>query len=327
MENNRTFTFLERWKRKLGPFPIDAPEWFFMRLGLAGIVWMLFPLTLFPNQPKPNGIAKLGIDFTWLNDPAKMEFCSWLLIGALILYVANRALWLALPVMSGLMIATGTLTNSQSAEVSHHSQPVTLILLIQTIWLFVAMIRRARGKPATDDDPNRSIRVVATKRWFTLAVYFSIQTMCAAYMVSVVSKMVLSDGAWIRNSANFPIQLVKNDLADHYNVVNGPSQDKESTFQDNAQKTAQKFFVDYPNIGRALLTSGMLLEAFCFLALLSRWIASIYGIMLVIFHEIISLVMGLTFTYNMLLLAVFFIGIPWLISRPVAALLAKKQTA
>ncbi len=327
MENNRTLSFLERWKQKLGPFSVDAPEWFFMRVGLAGIVWMLFPLTLFPNQPNPNGLARLGMDFTWLNDPAKMQICSWLLIGAIILYVANRFLWLALPMMTGLMIATGTLTNSQSAEVSHHSQPVTLILLVQTIWLFVAMIRRARGKPATDDDPDPSIRIIATKRWFTLAVYFSVQTLCAAYMVSVVSKMVLSDGEWVKNSANFPIQLVKNDLADHYNVVNGPKQDKESTFQDNAQKTAQKFFIDYPNIGRAMLASGMLLEAFCFLALLSRWISCIYGVMLIIFHEIISLVMGLTFTYNMLLLTVFFVGVPWLISRPIAALLAKKQTA
>ncbi|QQL45773.1 hypothetical protein [Sulfuriroseicoccus oceanibius] len=326
METNRFVQFLTKWKAKLAPFEVDAAEWFFIRLGLAIVVWMIFPMTLFPAQPTPNGLARLGADFTWLNDPTAMSVCKWTLGSALALYVLNRWLWLALPVMTFLMIASGTLTNSQAEEVSHHSQPVALILLVQTVWLYVGIIRRMRGKPATDNDPDRSVRVSATKRWATLAVYFSIQTFCAAYMVSVVSKMVLSDGKWVKESANFPIQLVKNDLADYYNTVNGEGQtDPTPEGLERFRVITQKFFVDYPNIGRAMLASGMLLEAFCFLALLSRRIASIYGIALIAFHWVISLAMGLTFTYNIILLLIFFVGIPYLLSRPVARILPSSR--
>lgn len=328
METNRFVQFLSKWKTKLAPFEIDAAEWFFVRLGLAIVVWMIFPMTLFPEQPTPNGLAHLGADFTWLNDPAAMQVCKWVLGGALTLYVLNRFLWLALPVMTLLMVASGTLTNSQAAEVSHHSQPVALILLVQTVWLYVGIVRRMRGKPATDDDRNRNIRVSATKRWFTLAVYFSIQTFCAAYMVSVVSKVVLSDGKWVKQSANFPIQLVKNDLADHYNTVNGEGQtEPTSEGLGKFRKITQDFFVGYPNIGRAMLASGMLLEAFCFLALLSRKVASIYGILLIAFHLVISLAMGLTFTYNIILLSIFFVGMPYVLSRPIAKFLPSSEPA
>jgi hypothetical protein len=304
---------LQRIRNFFAPFEVSLLEAFLLRAGLAYAVWTLFPLQTFPGEPHPNGIARWlpGDNFTWLNDPATIEVCRWVMAGALVLYVAHRLAFLAYPIICFLMIASGTLANSQSPQVTHHSQVITMVLLAQAVWYFTDL-RQRRGKRRDH---------AASLRWHQLAFYFSIQFFMAGYMVSVVSKMVNSDGEWIARSAYVPVQLEKNILMDHYNVANLPDAMKpkggeQSWFDklDIPRKT-QDLFIAQPNVARLAMTTGMLLEAFCFFALASRRVALVYGLSLMFFHLIIAWTMNLTFKYHLTLLALYFVGIPYWITR------------
>ena len=305
---------LQRWKTRLAPFETSLLEAFLIRLGLAIAVWILFPLQTYPGEPHPNGLALLlpGENFIWLHDDGVRAICRWMMAAALVLYVAHRMVWLAYPVIVGLLVASGTLTNSQSAEVTHHSQIVTLVLLGQGVWWFVGAMGRGRT-------------LESARRWHMLAVFFSMQIIMSGYMVSVVSKMVYSDGRWIAKAANIPVQLEKNQLMDHYNVVNLPEAERLAA-EARAKRgwldrldlpeRAQALVIGHPNVARLAMTTGMLLELFCFLALLGRRQALVYGVFLILFHLIISWTMNLTFKYHIALLALYFVGIPhWLTVR------------
>ena len=239
-----------------------------------------------------------------------MVVCQWLMAAALVLYVIHRFAWLAYPILAGLMICSGTLTNSQSAEVTHHSQLMTLVLLTQAIWYFTGW----RHKRITKADFE------APARWHQLAFFFSMQIIMAGYMVSVVSKMVYSDGKWIAQASNIPVQLEKNRLSDYYNTAGmqtattDAAKDGWIATLDLPGKT-QSLFIANPNIARAAMTTGMLLEAFCFLALLGRRTALVYGLLLILFHLVIAWTMNLTFTYHIILLGLYFVGLPYWITR------------
>ena len=309
--------FLHHVRKLLSPFDVSLLEAFLLRAGLAFLIWTLFPLQTFPDEPVPNGIARLlpGENFTWLDDRGNIAICRWLLAGALVLYVTHRFAFLAYPVICFLLIATGTLANSQSKEVTHHSQVVAMVLLAQAIWYFTDLWQR-RGK---------SRDAAATLRWHQLAFHFSIQVFMAGYMVSVVSKMVYSDGAWIARSAYVPVQLEKTILMDYYNVANLPEAMKPAMAEqgwfeklDIPRKT-QDLFIAEPNVARLAMTTGMLLEAFCFFALAGRRVALVYGLFLIMFHLMISWTMNLTFKYHLALLALYFVGIPYWLARLVPA--------
>lgn len=309
--------FLQRIRNFFAPFEVSLLEAFLLRAGLAYAVWTLFPLQTFPTEPYPNGLARLlpGDNFTWLNDPSTLAVCRWLMAGALVLYVTHRFAFIAYPIICCLLIASGTLANSQSVEVTHHSQVITMVMLAQAVWYFTDIWQR-RGKPR---DHGQS------QRWHQLAFYFSIQVFMAGYMVSVVSKMVYSEGEWISRSAYIPVQLEKNILMDHYNVANMPEAMKpagaeQSWFdQLDIPRKTQDLFIAQPNTARLAMTTGMLLEAFCFLALAGRRTALVYGLLLMFFHLIIAWTMNLTFKYHLSLLALYFVGIPYWITRLVPA--------
>lgn len=308
---------LQRIRKFFAPFDVSLLEAFLLRAGLAYAVWTLFPLQTFPTEPHPNGLARLlpGDNFTWLYDPSTLAVCRWLMAGALVLYITHRLAFLAYPTICFLLIASGTLANSQSPQVTHHSQVIAMVMLAQCVWYFTDLWQR-RGKPR---DHGQS------QRWHRLAFYFSIQVFMAGYMVSVVSKMVNSEGRWIERSAYIPVQLEKNILMDHYNVANHPEATKPEAGEhgwfdqlDMPRKT-QELFIARPNLARLTLTTGMLLEAFCFLALAGRRTALFYGLLLMLFHLSISWTMNLTFKYHLALLAMYFVGIPYWISRLVPA--------
>lgn len=309
--------FFQRIKDLLRPFEVSLLEAFFIRMGMAIAVWTLFPLQTYPGEPHPNGLALLlpGENFTWLNNPEVITTCRWLMAGALALYVVHRFAFLAYPVITGLLIASGTLANSQSEEVTHHSQVITMVMLAQAVWYFLDLWQR-RGKPRDHE---------TARRWHQLAFHFSIQVFMAGYMVSVVSKMVYSEGEWVARSAYVPVQLEKNILSDYYNVVNmdGPvaaAEEKKNWFdQLDLPRKTQALFIAEPNVARLALTSGMLLELFCFLALAGRRVSLVYGLMLIFFHLIISWTMNLTFRYHLSLLVLYFVGLPYWITRLVPA--------
>lgn len=305
--------FLQRIRHALAPFEVSLLEAALIRVGLALAIWTLFPLQTFPGEPHPNGLAHWlpGENFTWLNNPANLNLCRWLMAGALVLYVFHRLAFLAYPVICFLLIASGTLANSQSEEVTHHSQVVTMVMLAQGVWYFLDLWQR-RGRRRDQE---------SSLRWHRLAFHFSIQVFMAGYMVSVVSKMVYSEGEWIKRSAYVPVQLEKNILSDHYNVANlpeamKPTTDKQGWFEKlEIPRKTQELFIAEPNVARLAMTTGMLLEAFCFLALVGRRTALVYGLFLMMFHLMISWTMNLTFKYHLALLALYFVGIPYWLAR------------
>jgi len=292
--------------RAIAPFETNLLEAFLLRLGLALLVWRLFPLATFPNEPAPNGLARIpGVTFTWLDRPEVLALCQWIMLAALILFVLHRFAGAALVVITSLLIASGTLANSQSAEVTHHSQIIALTMLALTIWYFAG---RAKGMLPSGPANGRI-------DWHRNAMFIVMQVIIATYMVSVVSKMYYSEGEWIKRAANIPVQLEKNRLASHYNQVGRQPERDRMTFEERLQEATQDAFIASPTLARASMTAGMLLEAFCFLALLGRRPALAVGLLLIAFHLVISWTMNLTFRYHLYLLALYFVAVPWWTTR------------
>lgn len=288
------------------PFETNLLEAFLLRAGVALVVWRLFPLSTFPEEPVPNGLARLpGVTFTWLDNPDVIAACQWIMAVALVLFVLRRFTGIALVTITSLLIAAGTLANSQSTEVTHHSQIVTLVMLATTVWHFVG---RKRGLLSPGPAAGRL-------DWHRNAMFIVMQVIVATYMVSVVSKMWYSEGEWIKRAANIPVQLEKNRLASHYNQVGRAPERAHATLDERLQDATQDAFIASPTLARAAMTSGMLIEAFCFLALLGRRQALAAGLLLISFHLIISWTMNLTFRYHLYLLALYFVAVPWWFTR------------
>jgi hypothetical protein len=296
---NALLEFFRRCAARCAAFAVSRPEMFLVRLGLALVVWNIFPTATFPEQPVPNGLARLGLDFTWLHDPGAVTLCRGLLAVALVCHVLDRAARPALLVITFLLVASGTLTNSQSEQVTHSTQPVTLVVLAQAVWFWIEpRWRRGTGAAA---------RLERQRTGFRAAML----TLCAAYMVSVVSKLVESDGKWFSRAANIPVQLEKNRLADYYNqagrVAAGDGSLAEST---------RDWFIGHPWAAGIVLGGGLVLEALCFLALTGRRAAAATGVLLILFHLTIAAVMNLTFKFNIALLLIYFVGLPYWLTLP-----------
>ena len=74
-------TFLQRLHPKNPGY--QRYEGWCMRLGLALLLYFNLPVqTKFTEQPKPNGLAAWGIDFTWAGNPEVMKVLMWILLPA-----------------------------------------------------------------------------------------------------------------------------------------------------------------------------------------------------------------------------------------------------
>lgn len=271
-----------------GVFPHGGLTLLVMRLLFACLIfatikWETAPYT---TQEFPHGIARF-VDLTWLASHPPGFGLKLLTACGLALYVVN-----VLPVL-GLMpalffaIAIGTLVTSQSKNVNHSWQMVTMMLLAQFIIYIAAAVRNGAWLRA-----KRTVH--------ELAVYATTVVIAASYVVCGLVKLVNSDFQWIQKVPLLSVQLLKSNWANYYNTLEKPPAWLE---------TATQWVVDYPNLARLFFGTGLLIELAGFVILINRRWAFWGGLAIILLHVSISQVMQLNF-WNHIWAAAIFLVLP-----------------
>lgn len=266
-----------------------------MRIAFAAMVWQSIPSFYYPTSlSHPNGIAHV-LDLTFLMDPEILGILRGVLAVAVVFYAAGLFMFLSLSVMTFLLVACGSLENSQGA-INHSLQPLALTALAQwgVAGYFVVRDHMAR---------KRAFFPVATPEAHRLLVHAAKVALVACYVTSAFTKLERSDGQWIQRTPNLAVAIAKTNTNSYLNAF-------EPT--NHWAKTAPAFIIGHPNLTRVFFGFGFALELFSFLALLGRWPAVLVGISLILMHDMVAQVMGLHFAIFERLAFIFLVNAPWL---------------
>jgi hypothetical protein len=254
---------------------------FFAVLVYTMIKWETAPYT---TQDHPNGIARI-VDLTWLAKNPPGTVAKSVTIAGLALYAANILPALGLLPAIFYAITIGTLITSQSKNVNHTWQMVSMMLLAQfVIYAVFAIQWRDWLRPA------RAVHQIA--------VYATTVVIAASYTVCGLVKLVNSDFQWIQKVPLLSVQLLKSNWAEYYNTLQKPPAWLE---------TATQWVVDYPNLARVFFGSGLLIELLGFVILINRRWAFWGGLVIILLHVSISQVMQLDFLNHILAAAIFLV--------------------
>jgi hypothetical protein len=306
IEGNSTLDTQPFWRRALrfcvGFEPMRHAWWetLIFRIVIAQVTWVSSAgPSRFHSQPAPHGLAAWGLDFSWVGSE---DLARWFvpLIGACLLiyillplvrvvpHVVNWITGIVLLPPLCVSFAHGTLGNSQGA-IGHTAQIVTVALIAQCLASVWAAFRR---------DPSRLPNGYNAQQ---LAADWTRQLIAATYVVSAISKLVISNGNWWKEAPYFGLQIAKATGQAYYEWLAPP---------DNASWLAQ-FFIDHPLVAQLFIGIGLPLELFAFLALYNRRSALVFGLALYSFHATVTEMMHLGFVFHKLLLIALFVNPVW----------------
>ena len=261
-----------------------------MRLCFVVLIYQaMFWEINYTTQPRPNGLAEWGLDFTFFGDPGIMAHMKTLTILALAFFAAGVVPWLALTWILFVAVGIGTLANSQGA-IGHHTQIVTLSVLAQCAAHWV----RPRLMTSLETE-NRAVR-------------WTLITIAAAYIVSGLVKTIRSYGLWIWKSPALAVQFMKTRQMEYFDY-------QENEHAGSLIDQMPELILAYPNAARLIFGTALILELACFLILLGRRWSAIYGLVLICMHTCISLVMRHHFENNVAALAIFLVNpVFWIVA-------------
>lgn len=249
----------------------------------------------FADQPKPHGLAKplqkLGIELTFLGRPGPAGVVYTGFVVATVLYAFGVALPLALGWMFFSLLLHGTFHNSQGS-IHHHLQLITCVVGVQWVASVLAVWRRGGARAWLALDAVSENRLV---NW-------SQQAIAAAYVVSALSKLVISKGQWMWDTPRFGIHLAKAVDQDYYDHLK-PGTETPAWLPD--------WLLDHPWQARMLFGPALPLEFFTFLALRNRALGAVYALALIAFHLSVSALMSLDFRYNVQMMTIYLINVPF----------------
>jgi hypothetical protein len=266
-----------------------------MRIAFAAMVWQSVPSFYYPTTlPHPNGIAHF-VDLGFLMNPEILGVLRGVLAVAVVFYAAGLFLFLSLSIMTFLLVACGSLENSQGA-INHSLQPLALAALAQwaVAGFFVIRDRMVR---------KTAFFPLATAENHRLLVHAAKVALVSCYVTSAFTKLERSEGEWIQRTPNLAVAIAKTNAKSYLNAFESTS---------HWAKTAPALILDYPHLTRVVFGFGFALEVFSFLALLGRWPAVLIGGGMIAMHHMIAEVMGLHFAIFEKLAFIFLLNAPWL---------------
>jgi hypothetical protein len=262
----------------------------FALMALQSVPSFYYPITL----SHPNGIASF-IDLGFLMDPEILGILRGALAVAVVFYAAGLFVFLSLGMMTFLLVACGSLENSQGA-INHSFQPLALAALAQWMVAGYSVVRNHLTE-------KRAFFPVACTQTQRLLVHAAKVALVACYVTSAFTKLDQSDAQWIQRTPNLAVAIAKTNAKSHLNAL-------EPT--NPWAKTAPELIIRHPHLTRIFFGLGFALEAFSFLALLGRWPAVLIGGSLILMHEMVERVMGLHFSIFERLAFIFLVNAPWL---------------
>jgi hypothetical protein len=245
------------------------------------------------SQPHPNGIATL-VDLTFFADD-RVEYPLRYAMGAsLAAWVlgAPGALALAIPVF--LCLGSATLNNSQGS-IGHTAQGIHLALLAAWLAGIYAWWQRRRGR-----------ELKFGYHCGELEIDWARQALVATYVVSAISKLILSKGAWFADAKFFALHVLKNNEMQYYNTL------------DPALRQLHwlpEWMLAHPVTCQWVFGLALPLELLAFMALRNRRAALLFGLALAAFHQSVTELTQLSFIFNKLLLITLLVTPWWWIAR------------
>jgi hypothetical protein len=131
-----------------------------------------------------------------------------------------------------------------------------------------------------------------------------LQVIAAAYVIAGVIKLMRTKGLWIIESPNLSVQLMKTNAQNYYDKLQ-----TDAVFEQRA--ALAQYMIDNPNLTRLFLGGGLFIELFAFLLLLNRRWALVMGFFILSLHWGIEMTMGLNFKYQMAVVAIFLVNVPF----------------
>lgn len=284
--------------------PIRHARWevLLMRLGLAWVAWASFTgNSEFNDQPHPNGIAN-WVDLTFLSNDTTETWLRLVAKASLVAFVAGVPSVISLLVPTFFGIGLFTLKNSQGA-IGHSFQVIHLCLLAAWLAGLWSVICRSRKRAL----PNE---LTAGQ----LEIDWARQALAAGYVVSAITKVVVSGGFWFRDSQYFALHIIKNNDMTYY-----------GTLEAAAQKMAwlPEWMMQHPLASQTFFGLALPLELLAFLGCRNRGLALFFGVSLIAFHLCVKQLTQLDFVYNMQLLLVLMVNPAWWVTKGYSSIRAR----
>lgn len=277
--------------------PFEAWEMFFMRLFCSVLYYIALPNGIeFDTMPYPNGFGRWW-DVTFLAQPGLWDTLKMATIPFLVVYTFGRFTIPALIYLTGLLIAYGTLRNSQGA-IGHNTQIVALVLLAQwavCVWETIRT-RSVGGWTWKDTIPRQRLMMHAAR-----------VIIAATYLTTAISKIDRSNGQWIWDTPNLSVQIIKTQSNDFYNTLDPVSP--------LLMETIPNAIAEHPWLTRIVFAPALLLELFFFLALIGRGWSAFFGLATIVLHVCIFYLMSLDFPNHEIMLWIFFVNVPYWLYR------------
>ncbi|MCW5906471.1 MAG: hypothetical protein KIS94_01310 [Chitinophagales bacterium] len=264
-------------------FEYTNEEWRLIKL-FTGIIWLLeicrvLLLNNYTTAPYPEGIFRLA-DLSFIGISPVKYILVVIAVAGVIMYVAEKRMLAALLLLSLISLAVFTLERSNS--VKSRSELLSLILLVQ-------------------------LAAYAKERFFTkattahnTAMFYSIQMIAAAYVMSAISKLLTSGFDWIWQSQNFVVQITKIseqilielqlDISSHTQWITG-------------------LLLAHPHVTHLFFAAALTVELFAFVACFSKTAAKRYGWALLALHLGMLLLIGIVIPVFVLLVLVYLLNI------------------
>jgi hypothetical protein len=265
-------------------------EQLIMRIGIAAVTWLTLSIdTSFPSQPHPNGIAQ-WIDLTPLASEAIVPTLRIAIKVSLITWILGlpAAISLLLPCWIG--IAWFSLKNSQGA-IGHSFQAIHLCLLAAWTASLWSLIAHWKKHPL----PQQLTPSQFTLNWAT-------QALAAGYVVSAITKLLISGGLWFKDSQYFALHLIKNNDMKFYGTL------EESNLR---LHWLPDLMMQYPLLSQLFFGLALPLELLAFLGCWNRRLALLFGLGLIGFHYGVKLLTQLDFEANVQLLWILMVNPLW----------------
>lgn len=300
-------TFLPVWLRRwfrAEPMLWSAREALIMRVLFALAVYFtgtLWDAPVLDELKRPNGLARL-LPVQGVTNPDVIPWLRGLSAAGLLAYAAGLAPALTLFPPLLILSLLGSVRNSAGGDITHHTQIVGMVLFAQWAVYAVAAVRGFLARPAAAIHSR--------------AVWWSVLLIAAAYTASGMVKMKRSHGAWIARAPLFAVQMTKATESEYY------SDPENNVVPDWKRIDAPRYIAAHPWQARLFFGTGLVLELFAFIMMLSRTHARWWALALIGMHIGISVLMEIEFWNHMLLLTIFAVNLPGLIPairRPAGA--------
>ena len=273
----------------------------------AVFAWILIPFILteppvFSSVPYPNGLAHL-MDLSFLRDPGTVHILSLTAQACLVLGMLGVAEPLTLGWLLFVIVASKSYNQSQG-NLGHAGQLVTLCLLAQWLASVRALLPGASGL--------RGLLWGGADSW-RRQIWWLLQALAVGYTVSAITKLINSHGMWPFRGSAFLLQIYKaqTEMLVSQNVSLGP-----------LTVAITDFIANHQWFGTVMLIPTWLLEFGGFVILINRRLSLLMGAMLIGFHHMTALMMGIPFMEHRQMLWLFAVnpaywlvyGVRWVVA-------------